>query len=86
MSLDEIEALVPHLTPVAAVDAGDAGVAVYTTVADPDGLDQSRRELARRLHVAVRLVSIVSVQALPLLGNGKVDYRTLTTWAQEGRS
>lgn len=84
VSLDEIEAMATQLAPVAAVDAGEAGVTVFTTVTDPDVRSQVRRDLARRLHVAVKLIAVESVTALPLMANGKVDYRTLSSWAREG--
>lgn len=82
VSLDEIEAMVPDLGHVAAVDAGDAGICLFTTVPDPEVVTGARRQLARRLHVAVKLVAIEYVEELPLLGNGKVDYRTLTQMAK----
>lgn len=85
VSLDEVEAMVADLTHVAAVDAGDAGVAVYTTTSDVVFLSSARRELAHRLHVPPKLLRIEHVEELPLLGNGKVDYRKLTQWAQGGR-
>ena len=82
VSLDEIEAMVPELIPVAAVDAGDAGVKLFTTVEDASSVTAARRRLALRLHVAVSTLAVESIDALPLLGNGKVDYRTLTERAQ----
>lgn len=86
ISLDEVEAMAADLTPVVAVDAGDAGMALFTTIADRSILDRARRDLSHRLHVPPKLVRVEHIEALPLLGNGKVDYRTLTMWAQEGRS
>ena len=84
VSLDEVEEMVADLGHVAAVDAGDAGICVFTTTADPEVVSDARRYLARRLHVAVKLVSVEQVEVLPLLANGKVDYNGLTQVAKGG--
>jgi acyl-CoA synthetase (AMP-forming)/AMP-acid ligase II len=85
VSLDEVEAMVAHLAPVAAVDAGDAGVALFSAVADQGVLAAARRDLARRLQVPPTLVSVSHMEQLPLLGSGKVDYRGLTERVRSGR-
>ena len=83
VSLDEIEALSADLGSVAAVDAGERGVVVFTTKADESTRAQARRGLARRLRVAARLICVEFVDALPTLANGKVDYPALTSLAKE---
>ena len=83
VSLDEIEASISSLGPVAAVDAGDRGVTVFATESDEALLSQARRSLARHLRVAARLIRIEHVDEFPTLPNGKTDYQTLSTWIRE---
>lgn len=83
VSLDEIEGLAADLGPVAAVDAGERGVVVFTTETDESTRAQARRGLARKLRVAVRLIGVEFVDALPTLANGKVDYPELTRLTKE---
>lgn len=85
VALDEIEALVPELAPVAAVDAGEAGVVLFTEVDDEQVRDAARKALARRLRVAVKLTEIRHLGALPTLTSGKIDYESLTKEARGGR-
>jgi acyl-CoA synthetase (AMP-forming)/AMP-acid ligase II len=82
VALDEIEALVPQLSPVAAVDAGER--VVLFTVASAD-LTQARRDLARQLRVAAKLVDVRPIEQLPLLSSGKVDYARLTQEARDAQ-
>lgn len=83
VSLDEIEASISGLGAVAAVDAGDHGVTVFTTESNEALQSQTRRCLARHLRVAARLIRIEYVDELPILSNGKTDYQTLSTWIRE---
>ena len=82
VALDEIEALAGDLAPVAAVDAGEAGVVLFSEA--PEEIHQpARKRLARELRVAVRLVHVRAIDALPVLTSGKVDYETLTKVARD---
>jgi acyl-CoA synthetase (AMP-forming)/AMP-acid ligase II len=80
VALDEIEALVPQLAPVAAVDAGERVVLFTAASAD---LTQARRDLARQLRVAAKLVDVRPIEQLPVLSSGKVDYARLTQEARD---
>jgi acyl-CoA synthetase (AMP-forming)/AMP-acid ligase II len=72
LNLDDVERLLP--VPAAAV-AGDDRVIVYVAGgSDPAGL---RRGLADRLRLHWSGFEVYGVDALPLLSNGKVDYRAL---------
>ena len=76
VALDEIEALVPELAPVAAVDAGEAGVVLFTE-GDPGLFGASRKRLARELGVPVKLVDVRVIEELPVMSSGKIDYSAL---------
>ena len=82
VALDEIEALVGYLAPVAAVDAGEAGVVLFSE-APEENHQPARKRLARELRVAVKLVSVRAIDRLPVLTSGKVDYGTLTKVARD---
>jgi acyl-CoA synthetase (AMP-forming)/AMP-acid ligase II len=75
LNLDDVERMLP--VPAAAV-AGDDVVVVFAAGGDPM---QLRRSLAERLRVHWSGLDVRSVPALPLLGNGKVDYRALEALA-----
>jgi acyl-coenzyme A synthetase/AMP-(fatty) acid ligase len=76
LNLDDVEGLLRDAGPVAAV-AGDDRVVVYV---EPAAADR-RAELVGRLAQQLRLhrsgFEVRAVEALPLLANGKVDYRAL---------
>jgi acyl-CoA synthetase (AMP-forming)/AMP-acid ligase II len=81
VSLDEIETIAigimggDHQT--AAVDRGDAGVALFSPGLDPPAVLGFRRGLARALRVPPKLVEVCPINAIPLLPNGKTDYAAL---------
>jgi acyl-CoA synthetase (AMP-forming)/AMP-acid ligase II len=75
LNLDDIEAMLPG--SVAAV-AGDDKIVVF--VVDGDGQadhTQIRQDLADRLKLHWSGFEVRGIAALPLMSNGKVDYRTL---------
>jgi acyl-coenzyme A synthetase/AMP-(fatty) acid ligase len=76
LNLDDIEGLLRDAAPVAAV-AGDDKVVVYVEPA----AGERRAELVARLADQLRLhrtgFDVRVVDSLPLLANGKVDYRAL---------
>ncbi len=78
ISLDEVEGMVAAIAPVAAVAAGDEGVVIFTTCADPEKVRQAHARLARDLGVPPRTIQVRRTAELPLLASGKVDYRKLT--------
>jgi acyl-CoA synthetase (AMP-forming)/AMP-acid ligase II len=83
VSLDDIEAAATRLLPrggdAAAIDCGEAGVALFSTSLETEAeVLALRRELARYLRVPPKLVSARPVTALPLLPSGKTDYSALT--------
>ncbi|WP_432832531.1 AMP-binding protein [Dactylosporangium sp. CA-092794] len=71
LNLDDLERLLPG--PAAAV-AGDDRVLVFVTEGDPAEL---RRTLAARLRLHWSGLEVRPIEALPLLRNGKIDYRAL---------
>jgi acyl-CoA synthetase (AMP-forming)/AMP-acid ligase II len=73
LNLDDVEAMVPARYGPAAAVSGDEQVVVYVEH-DPEGL---ATELAERLNLHWSGFAVRRVAALPLLGNGKVDYRVL---------
>lgn len=76
VALDEIEALVPELAPVAAVDAGEDGVVLFSESAASLHA-AARKRLARELRIAVKLVDVRAIERLPVLSSGKIDYAAL---------
>ncbi|CRK60887.1 Long-chain-fatty-acid--CoA ligase [Alloactinosynnema sp. L-07] len=74
VSLDDIEQIVGGT--VAAVAAGDK-VVVFIEGADRDTAKAAAKTLAERLHLHVTGFDVRSVDALPLLPSGKIDYRSL---------
>ena len=71
LNLDDVERMLPG--PAAAV-AGDDQVIVFAVEGDPARL---RRTLADRLKLHWSGFEVRRVERLPLLANGKVDYRAL---------
>lgn len=78
VSLDEVEAMLGAVAPAAVVAAPDDGVVVFTTCPDAELLAKVRRQLARDLAAAVKLLDFRVLAELPVLPNGKVDYARLT--------
>ncbi|MGH3858520.1 AMP-binding protein [Actinokineospora sp.] len=74
VNLDDLEQIVGGT--VAAVPAGDK-VAVFLEGADRDTAKAAARTLSERLHLHVTGFDVRSVDALPLLPSGKIDYRSL---------
>lgn len=75
VNLDDIERLLGEHT--AAAVAGPDKVVVHLERADADTCRTATRFLADRLHLHPTGFDVRPVDALPLLANGKVDYRTL---------
>jgi acyl-CoA synthetase (AMP-forming)/AMP-acid ligase II len=76
LNLDEIEAMLPDLAPVAVVQGPDS-VLVFTERADSD-VGGARKQLAAELKVPVAAVKVRVIHRIPLLSNGKPDYLVLT--------
>lgn len=76
VALDEIESLVPELSPLAAIDGGDAGVVLFSE-ADPALFAASRKRLARELRIPAKLVDVRGIEGLPVMSSGKIDYAKL---------
>jgi acyl-CoA synthetase (AMP-forming)/AMP-acid ligase II len=76
VNLDDIEHLLRDRGPVAALAAGDA---VTVWMEDGSGEDGSTvaRWLSEHLHLHASGFDVRLVDQLPLLGNGKIDYRLL---------
>ncbi|WP_433611537.1 AMP-binding protein [Dactylosporangium sp. CA-139114] len=71
LNLDDVERMLP--VPAAAV-SGDDKLVVFVTDGEPPHL---RRTLADRLKLHWTGFDVRPIEALPLLSNGKVDYRAL---------
>ena len=82
VSLDEIETLAARLVrgkgSIAAIDGGDdTGVDLFGAELGDRILQQLRSSLARSLRIPPKLIHVHSIEAMPLLTNGKVDYAGL---------
>lgn len=81
VSLDEIEGMISGILPgdaqIAAVDSGEAGVAIFVSEVDAAARIILRREIANNLRVPPKLLSIILVDRIPLLASGKTDYASL---------
>ncbi len=77
LSLDDIERLFEPDGTVAAVDAGDRGVLLFTEQ-PPAHLDAARPRVAADLGIPASLLTIRRVDPLPRTSNGKVDYLSLS--------
>lgn len=84
VSLDDVEAMLASIAPVAVVEAPDDGIVVYTTHCDQVVVDDARRQLARDLAAALPLIKVNRVTDLPLLPSGKTDYGRLKERARGG--
>lgn len=83
VSLDEIEIIATRIVhagaQIAAVDGGDeAGVSLFAAELDDTATRQLRGSLAGHLRVPPKLINVYSIEAMPLLPNGKIDYAALT--------
>ncbi|GLW05547.1 AMP-dependent acyl-CoA synthetase [Microtetraspora sp. NBRC 13810] len=76
VNLDDLEWLLPGHGPVAAV-AGDDRVVVWVEEAGAAARREVAKELGARLGLHWSGFDVRAVDRLPLLGTGKVDYRTL---------
>lgn len=76
VNLDEVERLLTDRGPIAAVP-GDDRLVIFAEAADAELLGTIRSELAERLGTHSSGLDVRSVDALPLLPNGKLDYRAL---------
>jgi acyl-CoA synthetase (AMP-forming)/AMP-acid ligase II len=77
VSLDDVERLLAHHGPVAAV-AGDDIVVVVVAGADDERAQKIRSELAAALGTHSAGIRVRAVEALPRTASGKVDYPALT--------
>jgi acyl-CoA synthetase (AMP-forming)/AMP-acid ligase II len=73
LNLDDIEAMVPGAGAVAAV-AGEDKIVIFVESGNKADI---RQDLARRLKLHWSGFEVRGIDALPLLSNGKVDYRAL---------
>ena len=76
LNLDDVEEMLRGRGPVAAVDAGDR-LRVWAEGADGATREAIGKELAERLKLHPSGFDVRAIDALPLLGNGKVDYKAL---------
>ncbi|GAA3227409.1 AMP-binding protein [Actinocorallia longicatena] len=76
LNLDDVERMAGGLGAVAAVSHGDR-VVIWAERADEAALARAAGELADRLRLHHSGFDVRSLDALPLLGNGKIDYRAL---------
>lgn len=81
VSLDEIEVLASQqcgaCETIAAVDAGERGVALFVTSATEPELASLRRKVARHLGTPPKFIDVRALEQLPRLSSGKVDYAAL---------
>jgi len=77
VSLDEVEAHVAALGPVAAV-GGAEKLHVHHQNPDDDAVAAARKALSRELKVPIGAVVMHREAEFPLMSSGKVDYRELT--------
>lgn len=74
ISLDEVEELLSHAGPVAAVDENDR-IVIFRE--ECPGSTADIEELAARLHIHPSGFELRKVSQIPRLANGKTDYRSL---------
>lgn len=77
VSLDDLEHLAGAAGRAVAAVAGDDRIALYVEGADAETRAAAARGLAARLRVHVSGFDVHGIDSLPLLANGKVDYRAL---------
>jgi acyl-CoA synthetase (AMP-forming)/AMP-acid ligase II len=76
LNLDDVERLLSDVGPAAAVGADDR-VRIWVERAGEADLDACRATLAEQLRLHWSGFELRSIEALPLLPSGKVDYRSL---------
>jgi len=76
VNLDDVERHLSAHGAVAAV-AGDDKIHIFVEGADPDHCQVVRKETATWLDTHFTGVAVRGVEALPLMPNGKIDYRSL---------
>jgi acyl-CoA synthetase (AMP-forming)/AMP-acid ligase II len=77
LNLDDIESIASGVhTPVAAI-SGEDKVIVFAEAADDETVRTISKALAERLRLHRSGLDVLAIDALPLLGNGKVDYPAL---------
>jgi acyl-CoA synthetase (AMP-forming)/AMP-acid ligase II len=76
LNLDDIEAMLHDRGPAAAV-AGEDKIVVWLEGPDESALSTCASDLAERLNLHWSGFDVRSIEALPLLGNGKIDYKAL---------
>jgi acyl-CoA synthetase (AMP-forming)/AMP-acid ligase II len=84
VSLDEVEQLLAHAAPVAAVNDGERLV-IYAELPGAAFADEVAR-FAQRLNLHPSLFEIREIDAIPRLASGKVDYRSLTGVARSAQT
>jgi acyl-CoA synthetase (AMP-forming)/AMP-acid ligase II len=82
LNLDDIESMLRGYGGVAAV-SGEDTIMVWLEGAGSDRTTACAAELAQRLGLHRNGFDVRSIDALPLLGNGKIDYRTLEKLSRE---
>jgi acyl-CoA synthetase (AMP-forming)/AMP-acid ligase II len=82
LNLDDIETMLRGYGAVAAV-AGEDTIIVWLEGASADRVARCAAELAGRLGLHRSGFDVRGIDALPLLGNGKIDYRALEKRARE---
>lgn len=79
ISLDEVEQMATDLNPIA-VEAPPGTIALVTLSEDTDRtFRQSSKSLARKLQIPPKSVTIRTINEIPLLPSGKIDYQGITT-------
>ena len=76
VSLDDVEQLLSHTGPVAAVNQQER-IVIYTESAGPE-LEVAVKELAARLNLHPAGFEVRALASIPRLANNKVDYGSLT--------
>ncbi|CAL9658012.1 2-succinylbenzoate--CoA ligase [Actinosynnema sp. ALI-1.44] len=76
VNLDDLEQLVKHLGPAAAVPAGDK-VVLFLDGGTREACKAAAKALAESLHLHVTGFDVRPADGFPLLPSGKIDYRSL---------
>lgn len=77
VSLDDVEGHLQGAGSVAALDGGDNKLIICCSPDSEAGVVEALGELSRTMQVNPRSFTVRTVDSLPLLANGKIDYRTL---------
>lgn len=84
VSLDEVEAHLAALGPVAAVAGGEDRLHIHHQNIDADAVVAARKALSLELKVPLAAVHMHLDSEFPLMPSGKVNYRELTRRHEEG--